>query len=134
MCDEVGQTLGGLVPAVRTMEPREGSEQRRGVVRCLLQRNPPGCRWRLGCGGHRGEQGRGGEALDQPAGQQGVVRSGWIPDIGTGRSVFYFKNCTFGFHFSLLFKANAPGFLLTGVMESFKCDYFSKKGKPVYRK
>lgn len=60
-------------------------------------------------------------------GSRGVVRSGWIPDIGTGRSVFYFKNCTFGFHFSLLFKANAPSFLLTGVMESFKCDYFSKK-------
>lgn len=60
-------------------------------------------------------------------GSRGVVRSGWIPDIGTGRSVFYFKNCAFGFHFSLLFKANVPGFLLTGVMESFKYDRLSKE-------
>lgn len=55
------------------------------------------------------------------------MRSGWIPDIGTGRSIFYFKNCAFGIHFSLLFKANASSFLLTGVMESFKYDYLSKK-------
>lgn len=56
-----------------------------------------------------------------------VARRGWMPDIGAGRSFFYFKNCAFGFHLSLLFKANAPGFLLTGVMESFKYDYFSEK-------
>lgn len=56
-----------------------------------------------------------------------VVRSGRMPHIGAGRSVFYFKNYAFGFHFSLLFKANAPGFLLTGVMEGFNDDSFSEK-------
>ena len=50
----------------------------------------------------------------------GMVRSGRVPDRGTGRSVFYLKSCTFAFHFSLLFKADAPGFLLMGVIESFK--------------
>ena len=34
--------------------------------------------------------------------------------------VFYFKSCAFAFRFSLLFKADAPGFLLMGVIESFK--------------
>lgn len=54
-----------------------------------------------------------------------------MPDIGAGRSIFYFRNCAFGFYFSLLFKAKAPGFLLRGVMESFNCDSFSGKGKPI---
>lgn len=56
-----------------------------------------------------------------------VVRGGWMPDIGAGKSIFYFKNCAFGFHFSLLFKANAPSLLLTGVMGSFKYDSFREK-------
>lgn len=47
----------------------------------------------------------------------GVVTSGWVPDMGRRRSIFYFKTCAFGLHVSLLFKADAPSFLLMGMME-----------------
>ena len=77
-----------------------------------------GCRWRLDCQGGGGSRKRGEEAASRPL--AAAVRSGRVPDRGTGRSVFYFKSCAFAFRFSLLFKADAPGFLLMGVIESFK--------------
>lgn len=119
-----GQARWDPVPTVRTMEPLEVLEQRRGMIRCGLSQNPSGCGWRPDCRGKL-EMGSGKEAGGPAC---SGVRCSQIPDVG-GRSISYFKKCAFGFRFCLLFKASASGVLLMGVMERFEYDYFNEKAK-----